>query len=223
MFMHYDTFVDHYYIFDNFSDDGTQALLAAHSNVTVKRYDTGNKFDDTVHQQLKNCIWKHSRGKADYVIVIDADEFIYHKNIAVFLQQNKKYSIFRPAGYNMVSRSFPDRDTSLTVTVKTGVRNDKYSKMALFDPYRIVNINYLPGAHEAYPEGIVTVGQSDELKLLHYKNLGTEYVLQRVAAYRHRLSVQNRSMNYGTEYDNTDQLISREIEQDLHNALQVIN
>jgi hypothetical protein len=95
--------------------------------------------------------------------------------------------------------------------------------MILFDPHRITEINYKPGAHEADPEGIVKTGKYEDLKLLHYKNLGIEYVLNRINTYRHRLSQTNRELNLGLHYEQENQTIVAEIQKNMQIAKPVIS
>ncbi|MBB3188408.1 glycosyltransferase family 2 protein [Microbacter margulisiae] len=221
--IHYNEFVDHYYIYDNYSDDTTDSLLSAQSNITVLKYDTGGTFNDLAHQQIKNNAWKQSRGKADFVIVCDMDEFLYHPEIKSFLTVHlTNKSIFQPHGFEMISAYYPDATKSITQSVKTGFPSHYFNKMILFDPHRITEINFKPGAHEAYPEGIVKISQYDELKLLHYKNLGIEYMLNRINMYRKRLSQVNRELEMGLQYEHENQAIIEEFQRNLHVAAPVI-
>jgi len=219
---HYNKFVSNFYIYDNYSDDNTDKLLSAQSNITIHRYDTGGAFNDAVHQKIKNTVWKQSRGKADWVIVIDIDELLYHPDMTNFLNSSVD-SILKPIGCNMVNVFFPVVGISITDQVKNGELDDKYGKMALFDPHKIVDINYMPGAHEAYPEGIVRVAENSELKLLHYKNLGIEYVLERIRSYRMRLSNENIENKWGTEYNHDEQHIVDQISSMYQSAIKIID
>lgn len=219
---YYERFVDHFYIYDNYSNDETDEILKNKINVTVRKFDTGGTFNDLVHQKIKNTVWKQSRGKTDWVIVIDLDELIYQPQIVEFLMDSKN-TIFKPDGFNMVTDRFPKLNKLITDQVKDGVPDSKYAKMVLFNPHRIVEVNYEPGAHEAYPEGIIKIGISNDLKLLHYKNLGVDYVMEKIRNYRSRLSNQNRENNYGLEYEKYDEIIIDEIKSDLEKSIQVID
>ena len=220
---HYNGFVDHYYIYDNYSDDKTNELLAKQSNITVVKYDTEGSINDLIYQRLKNTIWKQSRGRADWVIVIDMDELLYHPQIKQFLIQNSSFTLFKPQGYNMVAESFPGYDKKIIESVNKGVKHEFYSKCVLFNPYRIVEINYEPGAHENYPEGIVSVARDNNLKLLHYKNLGIDYVLNRIKLYEQRMSKTNQENNFASHYKIETQMIIDEINKDLKEATTVIH
>jgi len=219
---HYNEFVDHYYIYDNYSDDATDSLLAAQSHVTVRKYDTRGTINDITYQTIKNTAWKQSRGKADWVIVCDMDELLYHPEMEHFLTNNKRYSLFKPTGYNMFSEVFPVSDQKITTTIKAGMRDDTYDKIILFNPYHIVDINYEPGAHDAYPEGIINLINDGQLKLLHYKNIGIDYVMNRIYIYRKRLSTVNKEHGWGSEYNEADRKIIEYIKSSLKQVIQVI-
>lgn len=222
MIKHYNEFVNHYFIYDNNSNDSTNELLLKEPNVTVRKYDTGGTFNDVVHQQIKNSVWKKSRGKADWVIVIDMDELIYHSNMKEFLKTSDS-TIFKPFGFNMVSDEFPFYSMKITEQVKSGVPDSNFGKMVLFNPHRIVDINYMPGAHEAYPEGIVNIGVIRELKLLHYKNLGVNYVMNKITQYNQRISEENKELGYGFHYEKDRSQIETEINKALNNSIFVID
>ncbi|MBP1639427.1 MAG: glycosyl transferase family 2 [Bacteroidetes bacterium] len=197
---YYNQFIDHFYIYDNYSNDGSDALLSSYSNVSIHKFDTKGTFNDIIHQQIKNSVWKQSRGKADWVIVIDLDELLYHPNLLLILNsQANKTTIYKPMGYDMVSSEFPCLSLPITESIKTGVRTFGFDKCVLFNPYKIVNINYIAGAHECNPEGII-IYDEHTLKLLHYKYLGLNYVLERINTYRTRISKENIQNEYGLQY-----------------------
>lgn len=225
MFQHYDQFVDRYTIYDNYSDDRSEEIIRSHNNSEVINFKTEG-FDDTTHNNIKNNCWKRSRGKADYVIVCDIDEFIYHKDIpkALSVLKDNKYSIVKPFGYNMYSIEYPRHDTEkpLTEQIKKGVRVLMFDKCILFDPHAIVEINYKPGAHECYPWGRVKWYRNEDIKLLHYKNIGLKQLLERNRLYVYRLSKENIENSYGTEYLKKEQLIVKEFNDNKQRASEII-
>jgi hypothetical protein len=60
-----------------------------------------------------------------------------------------------------------------------GAPSPYFSKLRIFDPNAIEETNYDRGGHAAYPKGILNFPERDELLLLHYKQLGHDYPLQR--------------------------------------------
>ncbi len=220
---HYNELVSHYYVYDNFSDDNSDELFSKQSNITVEKYKTDGKINDLVYQNIKNNAWKKSRGSADWVIVIDMDELIYHPRLLTLLTDKKsQVTIFKPTGYDMVSSDFPTNCTSIVEGVKYGVRKPNMDKCVLFNPHRIVDINYLPGAHECNPDGIV-VFSTDIIKLLHYKYLGIDYVLNRINLYRKRLSKENIENEYGIEYLREMDVVREDFDNKIANCQLVVD
>lgn len=225
MFQYYEQFVDRFVIYDNYSDDCSESIVHSHRNAEMVRFQTEG-FDDTKHNEIKNQCWKRSRGKADYVIVCDIDELLYSEDIQQLLRMLKeqKISIVKPFGYNMYSKDYPyyHPEHPITEQVKRGVRVPMFDKCILFDPHSIVEINYKPGAHECHPWGRVKWCRNEEIKLLHYKNIGLEQLIERNRLYASRLSKENIEKNYGTEYLKREQLIIQEFKFNEQSAIEII-
>lgn len=225
MFDYYERFVDCFTIYDNYSDDNSEAIIKSKHAKIFKFKSEG--FDDAIHQKIKDNCWKRSRGKADFVIVCDIDEFLYHEHLSDFLQKSKSehYSIFRTTGYHMYSSSYPKYEDHhyLTDMIKYGIPDFYFDKQIIFDPYRIVEINYEIGAHYAYPWGIVKEKDTQgALKMLHYKNLSVEHLLTRSAQYANRLSKVNIDNGWGEHNLKKEQEIRESFNEGMSNAIQVI-
>jgi hypothetical protein len=125
--------------------------------VEVRHYhgSTDNKLRDDIHAEIKNVCWKESIGEAEWVIVMDFDEFLYHPKLDEKLAEYKRRGVTIPltSAYEMVAPVFPAAPTYLTDVVKCGRRNDLYSKLTIFDPNKVVDIAYGPGGHNAKPVG----------------------------------------------------------------------
>lgn len=225
MFDYYGCFVDQFTIYDNCSSDRSSEIILSHKNAQVITFTTEG-FNDNIHINIKNNCWKRSRGKADYVIVCDIDEFIFHKDIKEALAQLEEngYSIVKPFGYNMYSRDYPAYipNQLLTDLVKQGVRVPMFDKCILFDPHALVEINYKPGAHECHPWGRVKKYRNEDFKLLHYKNIGLVQLLERNQSYVMRLSKENIENNYGIEYLKKEQIIIQEFDENEQKAEEII-
>ena len=227
MFQYYDQFVDHYTIYDNYSDDRSEDIIHSHKNAEIKKFSMNGRIDDRIYQKIKNNCWKHSRGKADYVVVCDIDEFIYHPDLVSFLTAAKAdhYSFFKTTGYHMYHPVYPTYDSGKFITdvVKLGVYDFYFNKRIIFDPHRIVEINYQVGAHKARPVGIVKEKDSNgELKMLHYKNLSVEHLIDRFARYRNRLSDINIENKWGEHYLQKEAQVREAFAEGLASARQVI-
>lgn len=222
---YYSRFADKIIIFDNFSTDHSRDIISSYPNTKVIEFGK-SEFDDTIHNQIKNSCWKQSRGKADFVVVCDMDEFIFSPNIAGKLKQleEQKNTIVQPEGYNMFSKEYPSyqKGQLITNTVTKGIRSRWFDKCILFDPHAIVEINYKPGAHECYPWGKVKKYRNEDIKLLHYKNIGLNQILERNRSYAARLSKDNLEKNYGTDYLKKEQLTIQEFKENEQKATKII-
>lgn len=214
---YYNKFIDKYHIYDNGSNDGTLELIK-NDIIEIIHFETNGNIDDERYLEIKNNVWKRSRGKADWVIVCDFDELIYTtEDIKKHLKKTKA-TIFKPTGYNMYSKTFPVK--GLIEDVKNGVKDVAYDKMILFNPHKIIETNYFPGCHTANPTGIVKIDNSS-LSLLHYKNLGINYVLQKVRAYKKRNEL-NYTKGYGIHYHYEEEKIINDFHQNLNNSQRII-
>ena len=226
MFQHYDSKVSQYFIYDNGSTDASHQIITNHPKTELIPFVTDG-FNDEIQNAIKNECWKSSIGKADYVIVCDIDEFLYSPDIDDLLSQLKKSNISIPQsqGFDMCSIDFTEFQKSLTLVdqLKTGVYNNDYSKCILFNPYKIVDINYEPGAHFCRPTGLISTSEQPLYNVLHYKNLGLDYVLERARQYRLRMSDENISKGYALQYLGEENTIKKRVSDQLQKANIVIN
>lgn len=144
---HYLQFCDRIIVFDNQSTDNTLKICKQYSNVEVRSYNTNETFNDYVHLDLKHKCIDEAKGKADYIIVSDCDEFILHHDILNFLKNNESPLIF-PAGFQMVSWKFPDTDGQIYDEIRDGVPDPWYSKPILINPNKIESLRWIEGCHE---------------------------------------------------------------------------
>jgi len=129
---------------------------------------------------MQSC-WKESRGEADWVIVTDIDEHLHHPDLPGYLAlcRNAGTTFIPALGYQMVASEFPSPDQWLCKTVTMGAPWVQMSKVNIFDPNAIEEINDLTGRHMARPTGRAVAPDRDELLLLHYKYLGFECSFRR--------------------------------------------
>ncbi len=138
------------------------------------------------------------------------DELLYSPNMQQYLDFFKEYDVSLPMveGYDMYHDVFPEDYGQLVINqVKTGIRNPAFNKQIIFDPKRIHEINYLPGAHSCNPKGKLLTHARMPLKLLHYKYLGFDYLTERHRMYAKRLSDFNKKKRYGSEYTQSHSLV----------------
>ncbi|PZO76080.1 MAG: hypothetical protein DI629_16365 [Mesorhizobium amorphae] len=211
-FDHYDSIVSKYFIHDDGSTDGSVDYLRSRPNVELQVFEHGPDSYIEPATDFYNEAWKKSRGSADWVIVVNIDEHIYHPDIAKKLRDFEATNItaVRCVGWQMVSASFPD-GPSLPEAVQNGVRATNLDKTALFKPSFIEEINFLPGRHVANPRGLVNISESDGFKLLHYKFLGFDYLKSRYAEMNVRRGPVDVAKGYGRQYQlEAEQLAARQ-------------
>src|SRR5262245_10937973 len=103
---HYSTFATEIHAIDNCSNDGTYDILKACPLVkSIESVYTEDEMREDFLLEIKDNAWKLSRGKADWVIVVDCDELLYHKNLPAYLEKCERdgVSIVWPVGYEMLS------------------------------------------------------------------------------------------------------------------------
>lgn len=222
-FRHY-SFVERFVIFDNGSTDESRALVGAEPRAELREFDTAGEIDERAYLRIKNEAWKESRGRADFVIVCDTDEFLFHPAIDAVLAQMRATgaTMARPAGYDMVAARPPRPGEDLLRTVTDGVRKLEFDKSVLFDPLAIEEIHYDVGAHICSPRGKVRLYARPGLALLHYKNLGFDYVRRRLDAVAPRVGAWNRSLGLAAGYAEDAQQTRRRLRMLAHLARPVV-
>ena len=212
----------HITFIDSYSTDRSLSICSEYKNVTIKEIDTGNKLNDKTHREIKNNCWKES--KADWVIVIDTDEFIYHPQLLDKLQELKEnnYTIIKPIGYMMVSEFLPAGN--IIDNCRYGYFEGWFSKPCIFNPQKITEINFKEGGHQAYPRGDVNVyGEkpdiinlkepglnTNDIKLLHYHYVDWRSLLNKQPEKRNR-SVENIKNGYGDHWGWSDEFLKKQI------------
>lgn len=202
-FRHYDPVVDRYFIHDNGSSDRSLELLAAHPRVTVLPLVLeGDSLCQAAFEKV-NDFWLCSRGEADWVAVCNIDEFFHHPDLPWYLDACRRRGItFIPTrGYEMVSAAFPGPADDLSCTIRHGARAPHYDKPSFFNPDAIIRSGFGMARHTAVPEGRVLLPDCPEMVMLHYKNLGLDYLTVRHAELGARMRELDRKKKWGFQYD----------------------
>lgn len=180
-FRHYDSIVDHYFIYDNYSSDNSLEILGNHPKVTVLPFDVdGDSIVEAASAQVDQ-MWQRSRGNADWTAVCNIDEFFWHIDLRWYLRecQRRGVTFLQAQGYQMVSDAFPDPRANLPKACRMGARFQSYDKAAFFDPNAIEEMRFAVARHSCAPVGRVFQPEHNEVLLLHYKYLGRGYVRER--------------------------------------------
>lgn len=216
-FLNYYKTADRIVILDNESTDNPYPCIEEYGREIIM-FSTSGCFNDIKHKELKNEVWKQSKGVADFVIVQDLDEFIYFPDHpynfkkGLYELKQKDTAYVKPIGYEMccsdeVFDSIPT-DKHVVDYIKTGFHSANYSKPILFNPNLIDETNYKEGCHVFYPTPSVNVTGHNVL-LLHFKHTGVEWEYNRRIELKHRL-LKNKvatGFNYGLEYFKDDDVM----------------
>lgn len=191
------------------SDDGSREYLEQFKDfVEICEIDDSDGFNDSRNQELKNNVWKKSRGIADFVIVTDFDEFVYSPNWEEELKYMKEHNytivspeIFHLGTYeNVIDKYKGNKNIFLHKIIGKGVYDNGFGKHCIFNPNEIQEINYSPGAHICHPIGNVKYYDKKRLVLFHAKYLGKKWFLERENILQARLSVTNLRKGHGVQY-----------------------
>lgn len=196
--------VDRIVVYDDGSDDGTRERLAAEPKVDLR--DFPSKGDSFVKAALTlwNDAWKESRGSADWVVLTNIDEYIWHsRGMRDYLADcdTRGVTMIHPRGYEMVARELPPADTMLPERLRLGLPVFGHDKRQVFKPESITEMRYAPGRHWSAPLGKVVFATPVEAKLLHYKYVDFDnYHQPRQEALGTRLLSRDVAEKMGSQY-----------------------
>lgn len=182
-------FSDRITVLDNHSTDNTTSI-AKRLGCSIISYGT-HQQDNRLMTQVKEECWKQS--DADWVIVCDMDEFIYHPCLLDVLQKTSA-TVVKCVGYQMVSEQ-----TAPVVQIKYGAREINNDKCLCFKPKAIQAMNWLHGCHLCDPVGDVRFLENT-IKLLHFNYVGKDSFKRRWHQYAERMSDWDKQVGAGKHY-----------------------
>lgn len=198
---YYSTFCEKIVMYDNMSTDSSLDIIRKYKNTEIVSWEVTPEINEQYYLDIKNEAYKASRGIADFVIVCDTDEFVYHTNLIAILEEYKQQGITYPKieGFSMVPNEmiregFPQKSLR-------GVRDVRFDKRAIFSPE--LDISFHPGCHTSdlpKPRHLVKESYTRDIKLLHYKLISEKYFIQKCRQNRLRLSYENKKNNWGAHY-----------------------
>jgi len=172
--------------YDNGSTDST-IQVAKDLGCNVGIFETNGEIRDDLLLSFKNTIWKGSL--ADFVIVIDCDEFI-----DIDFEKLRTCTLVQCEGWQMVGNG---QETPLEIN--RGHRLLSEDKTCIFSPHAIQEINYTVGAHSCQPVGDIV--KCDSLfKLYHMKAISEDYLVEKYRSSKSRLSKLNMEKGWGYHY-----------------------
>lgn len=199
---HYGAIADEIVVYDDDSTDASREIVASCPRASLAYAHeiaphTRGTYSEMALTRIRNNAYKRSRGRAEWVIVVDVDEFLYHPRLVDTLWRYHAEGITLPrtVGYDMVSEGPPRGMAHIYDEIKRGFINEEYAKRAVFDP--MLSIRYAPGSHSCAPDGIVRESRDAELMLLHFRFLGEDYFVNKYATRQSRMSAESRARGWG--------------------------
>ena len=169
--------------------------IATDWGAEIRNVDSENTINDQLWLDIKNNCWKDS--KADWVIVCDADEFVYHPDLMEYLKMSSEV-LYMPRLFNMMSDHYPTTEGQIYDEIQYGKEGG--AKMNLFKPSALREINYAIGCHHANPmsyAGAITPCVNSEILTLHMRHLGRKETIEKNRYLYSRLSEVNKKFGWG--------------------------
>jgi glycosyltransferase involved in cell wall biosynthesis len=200
---HYVPFARRIVVFDNGSTDASVSIIRSYANTEVREFGASRGHcGEAERMALREHAWRESRGDADWVIVVDCDEFLWHPDLLAYLDdcRRRDVTVPRPTGFEMIARRFPETNGQIYTAVSNGLRATHMDKWVIFNPRVVDSMNYAPGCHLANPIGRIAFDDNPDLRLLHFKHLGVEYALNRYRQLERRRTDEDREMGWCTHW-----------------------
>lgn len=209
----YSPIVDSIVIMDNYSTDKTVEIAKKSGCKVISNVGIDGKHDELIELEIKENCWKNSG--ADWVFIVDIDEFLYHPNLRTLLQ-NTEATIIRPHGYLMISEDYiPFKE------VKMGIDEEDGGKITCFRPDSITGMNWEPGCHSCNPEGFVHFLTDPAIKLLHFFYVGRKEFKEKRTLRSKRSSENDIRWDFGIHYRKSEKEMDEEFDFQFKRAVKV--
>lgn len=209
-FKRHQAWVDQFHVWDLQSTDATLAWLTERADVKVHGYlPEGDSLINTQRMRFDQA-WKQSTGKADWVVMLHADEHLHHPDLLGYLESRARDGVtaIRSIGYEMVGDKAPaelDGRRLLCEQLTQGFRSPGLDRLVIFSPSALTATNFAPGQHHAWPEGHVVWPASPEVLLLRFQMLGEEHFVSTCRARASALLPEDRKHGWASHLDWSDE------------------
>lgn len=219
---HYGRFAEKIILWDDRSTDASRQIIARYPCAEARDLGWEGGFDDLYLVEFANQAYKEARGKADWCIWVDADEFVYHPDVLGELQryQAEGATFLDFDGFQMFGDAPPSGDGQIYAELYHG-QPGYYKAGSVFSP-ELLEMNWSVGKHTCRPVGRLLAGKDCEFVLLHYRYLGLDYLLKRNASTYSRMSARNTALQLGYHvYPNHWKTIEREFTEGRKNIINI--
>ena len=203
---------------DNESTDKTPEIVKACPKAELRTWSSNNEINENFYLDIKQNCYKESRGIADWVIVGDVDEFIFHPNLLEQLDfyKNKGITLPKVSGYEIVPNCELDPNVNLPFEYQSGTRAINFDKRMIFNPS--LDVQFSAGCHTLINAQNGVVESEDNLYLMHFKKLNLQYYINRHTLLGTRLSAFNIQNRMGFHYKWSPEQMTAEYNQVLNDS-----
>jgi glycosyltransferase involved in cell wall biosynthesis len=212
---HYAKQVDHMFLIDNDSDDRSLENVSIHPQVTVSKYQTNGEFRYTSKHEALIEVVRTCVGRFDYVLLVDADEFIvpkFNRSIREELEAMGGQAFYWTHGFNIFGMpGEAPYDTRRPIVSQRcyGCEDLHYCKPILVRPE--AEVVFVAGMHalEGIEKPSLEECRKSPFKLLHYAGLDEDFYVDRCMVRARRLSEENVKLGYSWQYYSKDPNVYR--------------
>lgn len=200
-FLHfYEPICDKIFVYDNGSTDNSLQKLKKYPKVEVQDWQPNCESICLKASEFKSQFCKLS-SDADWVLIVDPDEFLYLKNLREYLcALDDSIKAIKTTAYCMIHDEFPlYNGKCLTELAQKGVRDYFFDKVALLRP-NVGDFQYSPGCHQIAFKNPTLLDETSNIKLLHYRLLGKEHTHKRYQELAKKLKPKDIWSRYGQQY-----------------------
>ena len=175
---YYETVAEKIFVIDDNSDDKTKEIVKSCSKATLLPYPFPTGFNEDEKTLCYGTEYrKHSRGQAEWVIIVDCDEFVVYQGgeLRPFLDKMRAQGrrALKPCGHFFASREIPNTDGQLFDAMPYHMRKCSWDKQVIFDPQ--LDVIFGPGSHDSTFSDSVQ-GRFCGLSLYHCCWLSKEWI-----------------------------------------------
>lgn len=197
---HYrDQDVDHFFVLDNYSTDGTHEIVSEERDCTVFRYGFKERLDDDEKVKSMEKVRDMIAQEYEYSVLADCDEFVYRPDMTIKeLIEDEPRPLYVTAGFHMVhhtSEEEYDKNVPLILQRCYGIRDTNYDKPIV--SRNNAPVKWTPGMHYALYDQCHF--ESDYwFKLLHYTAFDRDIAIRRRLRQIKRNTPENSMKGHGS-------------------------
>lgn len=185
---HYGSFARKIYTFEDKSTDHTREIILSCPKVHIIEPEI-HGINEKYWTSVLWPMYEQYSKDADWVIQVDADEFVYHPHLLSVLKQEKEQGtqMIFCKGYTMLADNLPMTQEQIYDEIRKGLPDRWSSKWVIFDP--TIRLRYGDGRHKVIETSATKLNSHTGIKILHYRYLGKQYFEDRDIRNRKRFNI----------------------------------